>query len=317
MKFVVCGEALIDLVPEAQRSAFASTWQAQSAGGPMNTAIALARLGCEVDFCGRVSNDAFGRQIAEHLADNHVGEAHLVRTDDPTSLAVVSLDEQGRATYAFHFAGTANFGWETRELATPAEGSWLHVASLALVVPPSHQVLLEWARNHGGPMSIDVNVRPTVIPDPQEYWRRIQPWFEVLGEHAGMLKASDEDLAFLAAGAGLTDSSDAMDQSGALEAAARWADEYGFSAAVTTLGPNGAHAYADGATVSVPGVEVELADTIGAGDTFMGAFLRAHANDPADLAGSLHEAVAASALVCERHGAQPPTAAELSDRLRR
>ncbi len=310
MKFVVCGEALIDLVPETQCSTFASTWQAQSAGGPMNTAIALARLGENVEFCGRISRDAFGCQIAEHLAENHVGAAHLVRTDDPTSLAVVSLDEQGKASYAFHFSGTSNFGWGAEELTAPAEGSWLHVASLALVVPPSNQVLLEWARNHRGPMSIDVNVRPTVIPDRQEYWRRIQPWFEVLGEHAGVLKASDEDLVFLARGAGM--------EPDPLEAARRWSDQFGFSLAVTTLGPDGAVAQRTGQPdITVPGERIELADTIGAGDTFMGAFLRAHANDPADLAGSLQEAVVASALVCERHGAQPPTGAELSDRLRR
>ncbi len=53
-----------------------------------------------------------------------------------------------------------------------------------------------------GTVSFDVNVRPTVITDPAEYWRRVEPWLEVLGAR-GILKASDEDLGFLAGVAGL------------------------------------------------------------------------------------------------------------------
>lgn len=305
MSFVVCGEALIDLVPDATKAAtpVASSWRAQSAGGPMNTAIALARLGEDVEFCGRVSTDAFGQQIAQFLAHNDVGDRYVVRSGDPTSLAVVSLDADGKASYAFHLEGTANFRWQTHELPDLADDDWLHIASLALIVPPANVVLAAWAREHTGPMSIDVNVRPTVLPDPDEYWRRIEPWFEVLGERRGILKASDEDLAFLARGAGL--------ELPPVEAAAQWREQYGFSAAVTTLGAEGVHALtADGDVLRVPGREIDLVDTIGAGDTFMGAFLRAHRESGLEQA--LVEGIAASALVCERRGAQPPLAAEVA-----
>lgn len=315
MMFVVCGEALIDLVPESRDAPGTAdgpdAWRALPAGGPMTTAIALARLGEDVALCGRVSTDAFGRRIAAHLADSGVGTDLLVRSARPTALAVVGLDDAGRASYAFHLRDTATFAWRADELPALDAGAWLHVASLALVVEPGAAVLRDWAAGHAGPMSLDANVRPSVIADPVEYWARMRPWFEVLGARGGVLKASDEDLAVLARGAGLA-GPDAEPRA----LARRWADEFGFAVAVVTLGPDGAYAYAPGpgagaaaTEVAVPGRRVDLVDTIGAGDTFMGAFLAAFRRAPLEAA--LTEAVAASALVCERRGAQPPAAREV------
>ena len=47
-------------------------------------------------------------------------------------------------------------------------------------------------------ISYDINVRPTVITDPEEYWAKVRPWLRVVGQHKGILKASDEDVEFLA-----------------------------------------------------------------------------------------------------------------------
>ena len=59
-RFVVCGETLIDLVQADAGGAdsFSSTWLALSAGGPMNSAVALGKLGADTHFLGRVSQDA-------------------------------------------------------------------------------------------------------------------------------------------------------------------------------------------------------------------------------------------------------------------
>ena len=61
-RFVVCGETLIDLVQDRKGSddSFRSTWLALSAGGPMNSAVALGKLGTDTHFLGRISSDAFG-----------------------------------------------------------------------------------------------------------------------------------------------------------------------------------------------------------------------------------------------------------------
>ena len=143
-RIVVCGESLIDLVPTAPAGdTRASGWRALSAGGPMNTAIGLARLGNPVEFLGRLGDDAFAGQLRRHLAANGVGTALAVDAPQPTSLAVVSLDEAGKASYTFHFAGTANFGWRADELPELGGDDWLHVASLVTVVGPGHTVLLD------------------------------------------------------------------------------------------------------------------------------------------------------------------------------
>lgn len=62
---VSCGEALVDVLTGA-------TTGTQPGGGPMNVAVAAARLGAPSAFVGRVSTDAYGETIWRHLADNGV-----------------------------------------------------------------------------------------------------------------------------------------------------------------------------------------------------------------------------------------------------
>lgn len=226
-------------------------------------------------------------------------------TDDPTSLAVVSLDADGKASYAFHFDGTANFGWRRDELLALDPSEWLHVASLATVVAPGSEALLEWADAHRGPVSFDLNVRPSVIRDPGAYWARVEPWLALLGRHRGIVKASDDDLAFLATASGCTGSP--------LEVIAAWQRRFGFDLGIVTLGAAGAcAAAATGETWTVAGHPVRVVDTVGAGDTFMAGLLDAYAASP-NVATALGDAVAAAAYVCTRPGPQPPTRAELRE----
>lgn len=297
------GEALIDLVPEESGDTFRSTWGALSAGGPMNTAVALARLGESVEFAGRLSDDLFGHQLQAHLRANGVGLELATVTADPTSLAVVSLDRQQKASYAFHFDGTANFGWLAEELPALSDTQWLHVASLSTVIAPGAAVLLDWVDGHSGPLSLDINVRPSVLPDPHDYWTRVEPWLELLGRHSGVVRASDDDVDHLAraSGAGGT----------ATRVMAQWWERFGFNVGVVTLGPEGAYAIDEhGAESFVPGRVVTVVDTVGAGDTFMAGFLAEFA-ETQDLGAALALGVRAGAYVCGKQGPQPPTRMDL------
>ena len=69
--------------------------------------------------------------------------------------------------------------------------------------------------------------------------------------------------------------------------------------------------------IRVAGHRVDLVDTVGAGDTFMAGFLSAYAVDPMDVEAALARGAAASALVCSRKGANPPTRAEVEELLAR
>jgi fructokinase len=312
-RFVVCGETLIDLVQADAGGAdsFSSTWLALSAGGPMNSAVALGKLGADTHFLGRVSRDAFGRQLRQHILEANVKLDLATESSQATSIAVVSLDELGVASYTFHFHDTANFGWQIDDLPELNSDDWLHIASLSCVVSPGAEVLLDWMRDVRAGVSYDINVRPTVITDPDAYWSKVQPWLRVVGRRQGIVKASDEDIKFLAkaAASGSAESSDDP-----VDVAGLWAEQYGLGLAVITLGPGGGVAVEpDGSVTRVPGFPTKVVDTVGAGDTFMAGFLDGWVKLQVGLAASLERGAAAASIVCSRRGAQPPTSAEVDD----
>jgi fructokinase len=311
-RFVVCGEALIDLAPAnvGSSDSFSSTWLALSAGGPMNSAVALGKLGASTHFLGRLSRDAFGRQLRQHILEANVKLDLATESSQATSIAVVSLDEQGVASYTFHFNDTANFGWQVDDLPELPSEDWLHIASLSCIVSPGAEVLLDWMRDIRSGVSYDINVRPTVITDPDVYWSKVQPWLRVVGRRQGIVKASDEDIKFLAR----AEASGGQDGGDPVELAGTWVEQYGLGLAVITLGPGGGVAVEPGGNITrVPGFPTKVVDTVGAGDTFMAGFLDGWVKLDAGLEASLERGAAAASIVCSRRGAQPPTSAEVDD----
>jgi fructokinase len=312
-RFVVCGETLIDLVQSdaATSDSHSSTWLALSAGGPMNSAVALGKLGCDTHFLGRISRDAFGRQLRQHILEANVTLDLATESSQATSIAVVSLDEHGVASYTFHFNDTANFGWQVDDLPVLNSDDWLHIASLSCVVSPGAEVLLDWMRDVNAGVSYDINVRPTVITDPDAYWSKVQPWLRVVGRRQGIVKASDEAINFLANAA----SSGAGESAGdPVELTGRWVEQYGLGLGVITLGPGGGAAVEpSGSITRVPGFPTKVVDTVGAGDTFMAGFLDGYVKRQLGIEASLERGAAAASIVCSRRGAQPPTSAEVDD----
>jgi fructokinase len=312
-RFVVCGETLIDLVQSdaTTSDSHSSTWLALSAGGPMNSAVALGKLGCDTHFLGRISRDAFGRQLRQHILEANVTLDLATESSQATSIAVVSLDQHGVASYTFHFNDTANFGWQVDDLPILNGDDWLHIASLSCVVSPGAEVLLDWMRDVHAGVSYDINVRPTVITDPDEYWSKVQPWLRVVGRRQGIVKASDEDINFLANAASSSAGENAGDP---VELAGRWVEQYGLGLGVITLGPGGGAAVDPAGNITrVPGFPTKVVDTVGAGDTFMAGFLDGYVKLQLGIEASLERGAAAASIVCSRRGAQPPTSAEVDD----
>ncbi|AWY96426.1 carbohydrate kinase [Propionibacterium freudenreichii] len=246
MAVVVCGEALIDLIPDNSRAGTtqSSYWQAHSAGGPLNTAVALSRLGMPTRFLGRFGIDGFGAQLRSHLRANGVDDSLGVQTlAGSTSLSVVSVDSSGAARYVFHLRGTANFGWKPEEFPQLDADDWLHTGSLVATVEPGRSALLDFVRTTPAHLSYDLNVRPTVEPDPDAYLALIDPFVQVVSQRGGVVRASDEDLLWLAGGHGEID-----------DLARAAVERYGMDLLVVTLGAHGALATGVGReTVRVPG----------------------------------------------------------------
>lgn len=299
---VVAGEALIDLIvrPDGQLVPVAG-------GGPYNTARAIGRLGVEVAWLGGLSRDHFGHVLEGGLAADGVSLALADRTDLPTTLAVAELDEGGAATYRFYVDSTSAPAVAAEALADglPASTQAVHVGTLGLVLEPMATTLEALVAELPGNvlLMVDPNCRPSIIRDPDGFRARIGRVFA----RADVVKVSTEDLAFLLPG-------QMADES------ARRVAALGPRVVMVTDGARPVRAWIDGAVCEVEAPAVTVVDTVGAGDTFGGAFLacllaggggREAVADPAAVLRAVRFAVRASAMVCERPGADPPTLAQL------
>jgi fructokinase len=306
--FTVVGEALVDLVQSRDNPA---DFSAHAGGSPYNVAITLARLDQPVSLVVRSGRDAFGRMLEDKARASGVAFDRWQIVDEPTSLAVASLDPSGGATYDFYLDSTAGLSWNDSLVDLVPTGGVLHLGSIASWRPPSGPVLQAMQRrafDSGTTLvSYDPNVRPALITDVDVTRASIERC--IASSH--VVKASDEDVAYLYPHASLA------------EVAARWDAPL----VVITLGGEGAVAYGKGGELArCAGRDITVADTVGAGDSFAGGLLSALADagvtTPDALAGAgtdqlgaaLEQAVAVSAITCERRGAEPPTRADLASR---
>ena len=304
---VVCGEILIDLVPERAGGAYA----ARAGGGPANVAVGLGRLGVDVAFLGRLAQDRFGALLRDHLHASRVGLDLVVRPPAPTTLAVVNLDPAGGATYDFYVDGCADGTWHPEELPeTLGAAGALHVSgSLALAVP-TMGVALDLLLTREQPQRVitfDPNIRPSLVRDEAAVRARLARWLGL----ADLVKASEEDLAWVAPGQ-------------PVEATARQWRELGPALVVVTRGGKGVYALGPAGPVDLPTEPVTIVDTVGAGDAFMSGLLAALDQQGwltrpalagltlAQVADALAFAQRVAVVTCTRVGADPPWRDELT-----
>lgn len=305
----VGGENLIDFVQGASEGL--PTYTANPGGSPYNCAIALARQGVETGYMTPISTDALGGLLASRLeADGVVLLAD--RSDKPTSLAVVSLEE-GIPSYAFHRADTAERQVDLVMLQeiTPDGLNAFHVGGLAVADGTDAndwQAYFSACASRGICTSLDPNVRASLIHDRKGYMVRI----ERLLADARVLKLSDEDLFWMYPEADLE------------SAIAVLRSKTDAGLVVVTLGPEGAIGFAGEQRVQIVAAPVDpLIDTVGAGDTFMATLLAQLERDgllgaedmkamsAETLERVLKTASRAAAINCTRSGCNPPTLAEL------
>ncbi len=307
-RVVVGGEALVDLVPagggEEGGPPALRPLVPRLGGGPYNTAIGLGRLGVPTSMLTRLSTDPFGDELVARLGANGVDADLIQRGDEPTTLAVVTLDERGHARYSFHVDGTAE-RLVADPGALPADTAALALASFAFVLEPgasAYAAVLARAHADGLLVSVDPNIRAMLVADPDALRARL----DGLLPSVGLLKLSDEDAEWW--GREPADLHDA-----------------GVGAVVLTRGPDGlaVHSRAAG-TVEVPARDAgPLVDTIGAGDSVHSAVLAWLGERGAldrravaalgrdDWADGLDFASRVAAHTVARAGAEPPRRAEL------
>ena len=300
----VCGEALIDFTPTDADSEI--SYMPQPGGSPCNVAIGLARLGKHTAFIGKISNDRFGDMLYTNLETNDIDLSWTVRGREPTALAFVVPDGEGGHDFSFYGENTAEQSVSISDVpeSFPNDVNALHFGSYSLMLGTSAGTYEQMMRRECGSrlISLDPNVRPALFPERRIYRERI----EKLVHLAAIVKASEDDLAWLYPGERVVD------------VAARWR-ESGPSLIVVTLGAEGAIGMTGDTVVSSPGVRANIADTVGAGDAFMSALLawlddhgllysKAIGALTAEAASdALAYANTAAAITCTRVGADPPT----------
>lgn len=294
---LVIGEALIDIVRRP-----GSEPVSHAGGSPMNVAYGLGRLGVPTTLVTQIGADAFGEIITRHLAAAGVDLLPGSVTAGATSSATATLDTDGAASYDF------DLRWELPRLALPLPCTLIHTGSIAAILQPGGQSV--HAAFTGAPagtlLSYDPNVRPGIMGNRDDVVRAV----EDLAAVAHVVKMSDEDAAWLYPGR-------------SLDQIARDYVAAGVALFAITRGGDGALLRAGGATTELAAHPVTVADTIGAGDSFMSGLLYAilvgGAVEPilqnelgaADLARLGQTALASAAITVSRSGANPPTVAEL------
>ncbi len=300
---VVCGEALIDLVPEAD-----GQQRGTPGGGPFTTARALARLGIPTQFLGRLSTDRYGRQLKALLVADGGDLSITSFGPEPTTLAMAEVDRDGHAAYRFVIDGTSAPNLTPQMIpASFADGvTALHVGSLGLVFEPVATTLAGLVdREHRNLLvMVDPNIRPASLNGAVNYRARLA---RVIAQST-IVKASDADITWLYP---------ELD----LHSAARALLACGPRLVVVTLGAEGAFAVQSEGEVQVAAPAVKVVDTIGAGDAF-GAALLAWLRDHLRLSPDLHLgraevqdalefACLVASITCTRAGADPPRRTEL------
>lgn len=292
-RIFVAGEALIDLILDS-----AGNQVPKVGGGPANTAQAVARLGYPTSFIGGISSDSYGQMIEDELKDSGVELELSMRSNQPTALAIATLDIQGAASYEFKLEGTATFAFDESWL-PQSQPDVVHVGSVATILEPGASELLKWASSQSAPIVFDPNVRPSIEGDKDKYRKSVERWIDV----ASIVKLSEEDLAWLYGDESVVKS---------------WFDR-GVSLVVVTRGDKGSSAIGSDFRVDVPAVSVEVVDTVGAGDTIGAVLVEGLVKyGLAGLSGDnlllvLERAAKAASITCSRAGANPPTREELEN----
>jgi fructokinase len=299
---VLCaGEALIDLVADAQGQLTPCL-----GGAVYNLARALGLQGIKTGYLNPLSGDFYGAALREGLIQSGVHLLEPAAVNSPTSLAIVRLDAQGKASYAFYREGVADrhtTALHLNHLSASAgdindknsEKTIVCTGCLALS-PDDASAYLPWLAEQkrlGRLVAIDINIRAAIMKDHAAYKANIYAALQ----YADIIKASDDDLVFLTI------------------SAAELFNQTNAHIFLLTLGAQGAQAFTRESgplgtltTLEAPTPSgVQVIDTVGAGDCFFAGFLAHWLRSESNLQAALEHAVRSASISVSRPGCQPPT----------
>ena len=302
------GEILIDLTQTGVSETGVPLFAANPGGAPANVAVSASRLGASTAFIGKTGDDGFGAYLRSVLEKDHVDCSGLRTGEQATTMAIVSVDSTGERSFRFVRGADCQLPPQEVDEYVIRDSKFLHFGSVSLSGGAARNGTIfaaRSARQAGILVSYDPNYRPALWRDESEAIE----WMRIPLPLVDIIKLSEEELPLLTG-------------SDSLEEGSRLLAEQGISLVFVTLGGAGSFCRWQNECFTVPGVSVKVADTNGAGDTFLGAVLSRlclRGEKPlegltrAELENILTFANRAASLTCSRSGAIPamPTLAEL------
>jgi len=284
MKALSFGEVLWDVIDNVEHLG----------GAPFNLAAHLAQLGCESYAITRIGDDKRGRKISEEAARLGLKNDFIqIDPSHPTSWVDVELTGEGVPSYIIHENVAWDFIRATEEMMEKLRGRHFDVfcfGTLSQRSSASRQSLyrlldVQCARN----VFCDINLR-------QDYYSH-----EIISkslDYANIVKLNDEEveqLSLMLFRRNLLD----YDFAGLLQA------RYDVETVCITRGANGSTIYHPKGVEETPGIEVEVADTVGAGDAYGAGFLKKFC-EGAPMSEGASFANQIGAFVASQSGAIPP-----------
>ncbi|MCD8042896.1 MAG: carbohydrate kinase [Tannerellaceae bacterium] len=286
------GEALWDMFPEGK----------QIGGAPANFAYHMSQFGYESRVVSAVGDDPLGNEILDNFKGKKLN-CLIPKVPYPTGIVQVELDENGVPCYEIK----ENVAWDnipfTPELEEVAKNTKaICFGSLAQRSIVSRETINQFLNTMPADEDVckifDINLR-------QSFYTK-----EVLCnslEKCNILKINDEELVIISRMFGYP-GIDLEDKCWILLA------KYNLKMLILTCGVNGSYVFTPGVVSFVETPKVEVADTVGAGDSFTAAFCAAILNGkPVRDAHQL--AVEVSAYLCTQNGAMPELPAELKNKI--
>ena len=272
------GEILWDMLPSGKALG----------GAPANFAYHAGRLGEEGWAVSAVGDDALGREILDLVKSKGLRNLIAV-TDKPTGTVQVELDDRGVPAYNI----MEDVAWdnipftpEMEELAKRADAVCFGSLVQRMNSRPSVMRFIRAMRPDALKV-FDINLR-------QHYYS-----CEVLEESlmlADILKINDEEIRIVAGMLGLSDD--------AVTACRELIGNFGLRLVILTKGPEGSEVITADKVIPQGVDDVEIVDTVGAGDSFTAAFTVAYLRGDS-LAEAQRLASATASYVCSRKGAMP------------
>lgn len=303
---VLClGEALIDVIKRA------GNVEEKVGGSIFNVACGVASLGHPTSLASWWGEDERGKSLEEKLASAGVSVVPGSANAQKTPIANAQIDDNGQATYDF------DLEWQVPPLPEVSGLSHLHTGSFAATLAPGASAVVAAVKTMStqGTVSYDPNVRPSLMGTPEE----VRPRIEELISHADLVKASDEDIAWL------------YGKDTPIETVLHQWKDMGPGLIVATRGPWASYALCanDRDMLAVDPLNIKVKDTVGAGDSFMAGLIsglldagmlgsteakqRLRQARLSDIQAALHRATITSGLTVSKVGAYAPTQAEIAE----